>query len=124
MRKSSRLLCATFLCGSALALVGCDDGSADPNAEIGPNPPLPALRQYWLPPMHIAKVVGWKQGETPNVPQGLKIEPLATGLQHPRSVYTLPNGDVLVVESKAPKAAAIKRHLKRASRDGGRGATR
>ena len=38
--------------------------------------------------------------------QGLKIEPLATGLQHPRSLYTLPNGDVLVVESKAPPAAA------------------
>src|SRR6201994_1914749 len=59
--------------------------------------------------MHIAKVVGWKQGETPKVPDGLKIEPLATGLQHPRSLYTLPNGDILVVESKAPPAASIKR---------------
>ena len=39
----------------------------------------------------------------------LKIQALATGLQHPRSLYTLPNGDVLVVESKAPPAAAIKR---------------
>jgi hypothetical protein len=59
--------------------------------------------------MHIARVVGWKKGETPSVTKGLKIEALATGLQHPRSLYTLPNGDVLVVESKAPKAAAIKR---------------
>jgi glucose/arabinose dehydrogenase len=109
MRMVARLLSATVLCGSALSLVGCNDGSGDPNAEVGPNPPLPALQQYWLPPMHIAKVVGWKKGETPKVPQGLKIEPLATGLQHPRSLYTLPNGDVLVVESKAPKAAAIKR---------------
>ena len=109
MRTPARLLCATFLCGPLLTLAGCNDGSGDPNAEIGPNPPLPALQQYLLPPMHIAKVVGWKHGETPKVPQGLKIEPLATGLQHPRSLYTLPNGDVLVVESKAPKAAAIKR---------------
>jgi glucose/arabinose dehydrogenase len=109
MRMSSRFLCATFLCGSMLSLTGCNDGSGDPNAQIGPNPPLPALQQYLLPPMHIAKVVGWKQGETPKVPQGLKIEPLATGLQHPRSLDTLPNGDVLVVESKAPKAASIKR---------------
>ena len=109
MRTSSRLLCTTFLCGSLLTLAGCNDGSGDPNAEIGSNPPLPALQQYLLPTMHIAKVVGWKQGETPKVPQGLKVEPLATGLQHPRSLYTLPNGDVLVVESKAPQAASIKR---------------
>jgi glucose/arabinose dehydrogenase len=109
MKMTSRFLCATFLCGSLLTLAGCNDGGGDPNAEIGANSPLPALQQYLLPPMHIAKVVGWKQGETPKVTQGLKIEPLATGLQHPRSLYTLPNGDVLVVESKAPQAATIKR---------------
>ncbi|MBV8924158.1 MAG: sorbosone dehydrogenase family protein [Bradyrhizobium sp.] len=109
MTMSSHLFCATFLGGALLSLAGCNDGSGDPNAQIGPNPPLPALQQYLLPPMHIARVVGWKQGETPKVPQELKIEALATGLQHPRSLYTLPNGDVLVVESKAPKGAAIKR---------------
>src|SRR5271166_5564101 len=59
--------------------------------------------------MHIARVVGWKQGETPTAEKGLKIQALATGLEHPRSLYVLPNGDVLVVESKAPQAAAIKR---------------
>ena len=47
--------------------------------------------------MKLAAIVGWKDGETPTVPHGLKVEALATGLQHPRSVYTLPNGDVLVV---------------------------
>jgi len=96
-------------CGSLLCLVGCNDGSGDPKAQIGANPSLPELQQYLLPPIHIARVVGWKTGETPSVKQGLKIEALATGLQHPRSLYTLPNGDVLVVESKAPPAAAIKR---------------
>jgi len=59
--------------------------------------------------MHIARVVGWKRGETPTAEKGLKIQALATGLEHPRSLYVLPNGDVLVVESKAPQAAAIKR---------------
>jgi glucose/arabinose dehydrogenase len=100
---------ASLLLPSLLLLTGCDDGSGDPNAQIGPNPKLPEIRQFLLPPIHIARVVGWQKGETPKVAQGLKIEPLATGLQHPRSLYTLPNGDVLVVESKAPKAAAIKR---------------
>jgi glucose/arabinose dehydrogenase len=95
--------------GSVLALAGCNDGSGDPNAQIGANPSLPDLQQYLLPPMHIARVVGWQKGETPSVAKGLKIQAMATGLQHPRSLYVLPNGDVLVVESKAPPAAAIKR---------------
>jgi glucose/arabinose dehydrogenase len=95
--------------GSLLCLAGCNDGSDDPRAGMGPNPNLPELQQYLLPPMHVARVVGWKQGEKPTVARGLKIEALATGLQHPRSLYTLPNGDVLVVESKAPTSAAIKR---------------
>ena len=97
------------LCGALLCLGGCNDGSGDPKVEIGANPNLPALQQYLFPPMHIARVVGWKQGETPTAEKGLKIQALATGLQHPRSLYVLPNGDVLVVESKAPPAAAIKR---------------
>ena len=55
--------------------------------------------------MHIAKVVGWKQGETPTVAPGLKIEALATGLQHPRSLYVLPNGDILVAEFEIARHA-------------------
>ena len=70
-----------------------------PTARSGPIPTLPEPHQYLFPPMHLAPVVGWKEGETPTVAPGLKIEALATGLQHPRSLYVLPNGDVLVVQS-------------------------
>jgi glucose/arabinose dehydrogenase len=59
--------------------------------------------------MHLAPVVGWKDGETPTVPSGLKVTAMATGLEHPRSVYTLPNGDVLVVESRSPNLDPITR---------------
>jgi glucose/arabinose dehydrogenase len=59
--------------------------------------------------MHVASVVGWKNGERPSVPDNLKVDAIATGLQHPRSLYMLPNGDILVVESKAPGTAPIKR---------------
>lgn len=97
-----------LLCGTALTLAGCHEGG-DPKAEVGANPPLPALQQFLLPPMNLATVVGWKQGETPTVAPGLKIEALATDLQHPRSLYTLPNGDILVVESKAPPPPPAKR---------------
>ena len=93
----------------ALGLSGCNDQGGDPKAQIGPHPNLPEQTQYLIPPMHIAKVVGWKQGETPTVAQGLKIQALATGLQHPRSLYVLPNGDVLVVESKSPGTQPVTR---------------
>jgi len=59
--------------------------------------------------MNIAHIVGWSKDETPTVAQGLKIQPLAKGLEHPRSVYVLPNGDVLVVESKSPGTQPIRR---------------
>ena len=97
------------LSGALLCLAGCNDGSGDPKAEIGANPSLPPLQQYLFPPMHLARVVGWKQGEKPTAEKGLKIQALATGLQHPRSLYVLPNGDVLVSESKAPPPPAPKR---------------
>jgi glucose/arabinose dehydrogenase len=106
--RVSQSLTTLLLCGSALGLTGCHEGG-DPKAEVGSNPTLPSLTQYLLPPMNLARVVGWKEQETPTVASGLKIEPLATGLQHPRSLYTLPNGDVLVVESKAPPPPAPKR---------------
>lgn len=102
-------LARALVCLSLLGLAGCDDGSGDPKAQIGANPKLPDIQQYWLPPMHIARIVGWKKGETPTVAQGLQAKAFATGLQHPRFLYVLLNGDVLVVESKAPKSAPIKR---------------
>jgi glucose/arabinose dehydrogenase len=99
---SSIALAISF--GAALFLGGCNDGSGDPNAQIGANPTLPDIKQFLFPPVHIARVTGWKQGETPTVAQGLQIKALATGLQHPRNLYVLPNGDILVIESKAPQA--------------------
>jgi glucose/arabinose dehydrogenase len=81
----------------------------DPMSQVGPNPVLPEPQEYLFPPMHLAKVVGWKEGEAPSVAPGLKIDALAKELQHPRSIYVLPNGDILVVESKSPNAQPIQR---------------
>jgi glucose/arabinose dehydrogenase len=96
-------LVALFVTVVGLGLAGCDDHGGDPKVQIGANPALPALQQYLMPPMRIAKAVGWGE-ETPTVPDGLKVHALATGFEHPRSLYVLPNGDVLVVESNGPKA--------------------
>jgi glucose/arabinose dehydrogenase len=106
-----------LLAGAACILLGATAltlavGAAEPSgpsSQIGPNPKLPEPQQYLFPPMRVASVVGWKNGETPSVAEGLKIEAIATGLQHPRSLYVLPNGDILVVESKSPGLEPTKR---------------
>ena len=53
MTRLLPLLRLVLVAGSALCLASCDDGSGDPNAEIGANPKLPELQQYLMPPMHI-----------------------------------------------------------------------
>jgi glucose/arabinose dehydrogenase len=68
---------------------------------------LPAVNQYLVPPIRIARPVPWGN-DTPKVPHGLQVHALATGLEHPRSLYVLPNGDVLVVESNGPKAPVFR----------------
>jgi glucose/arabinose dehydrogenase len=99
-----------FLLLPLLALASaCSDDDFDPQTQIGADPVLPEQQQYLFPPMHIASVVGWKKGETPAVAPGLKIAAFATDLQHPRSVYVLPNGDVLAVESKGPGTEPARR---------------
>jgi glucose/arabinose dehydrogenase len=95
LRKSPVLIAA------ALA-AACSGKGGDPMKQYGPDPVLPEPRQYLLPPMTVPRAIGWKAGETPTVPAGLHIQAMATGLMHPRVVYPLPNGDILVVESNGP----------------------
>jgi glucose/arabinose dehydrogenase len=91
-----------------LSLAGCGPKPIDPRRQLGANPYLPPIHQYLLPPMHVAKNVGWN-GATPTVAPGLKVQAFATGLANPRSVYVLPNGDVLVVETGGPPPPSASR---------------
>ncbi len=86
----------------ALSLAACGPDAVDPRKQIGPHPYLPKIHQYLLPPMHIAGHTPWNNG-TPSVAAGLKIAALAKDFGNPRSLYVLPNGDILVVESGGPK---------------------
>src|SRR5215475_7393473 len=107
-----------LLCGlsHALFVAGCGDSSKLPAQQSqGPNPTLPEANKTILPTVHIAKAQGWKQGEKPTPAQGLSVAASASGLDHPRWVYVLPNGDVLVAESNAPErpeeGKGIKGHI-------------
>ncbi|HEY3731036.1 MAG TPA: sorbosone dehydrogenase family protein [Steroidobacteraceae bacterium] len=82
-----------------LSLAACGPAPTDPHRQMGADPYLPAIHQYLSPPMHVAKVIGWSGGATPTVASGLRVQGFATDLANPRSLYVLPNGDVLVVES-------------------------
>lgn len=98
MRAISR-----FLIASAILLGGCDNASLPPEAGYGPNPTLPPPKREWpIPTVEVAKATGWAAGEKPTAAAGLKVEAFATGLKHPRWLYRLPNGDILVAESGGP----------------------
>jgi glucose/arabinose dehydrogenase len=90
------------ICAGLAALAACGrPQNIDPGQQTGPNPLLPNISEFWLlPRTKIPSVVGWKPGETPTVPPGFQIEPVATGLSSPRNVLPLANGDLLVVETK------------------------
>lgn len=93
-------LLALLLCFS---LAGCGEEAALPVAAgSGPNPELPPPVQTLLPTVRIAEATGWPEGEKPNAADGLAVNAFATGLDHPRMLYVLPNGDVLVAETAAP----------------------
>jgi glucose/arabinose dehydrogenase len=85
------------------ALAACGTESALPESVgYGAAPQLPEARPQRIPTVKIAPAVGWPEGRTPVAAQGLAVNAFATGLDHPRWLYELPNGDVLVAESNAP----------------------
>ncbi len=107
-----------------LGLAGCGGPATLPeSAGYGPEPTLPPPDQALIPTVQIAPATGWPEGATPMAAPGLEVKPYAKGLDHPRWLHVLPNGDVLVAESNAPnrpddakglKAWVTKRFMKRA----------
>ena len=101
----------TALLAGTLLLGACNDGGGafDRGTQIGAHPVLPAPQQYLVPPIRVAPIVGWHANETPVAPQGFVVTAFARGLGHPRNLLTLPNGDILVVESQGPNIEPITR---------------
>lgn len=86
-----------------LLLSGCTASSKYPIAEsYGPQPVLPEPQSALLPVVNIAPAKGWSKGKMPIPAEGLKVQAFSQGLEHPRWLYVLPNGDVLVAETDAP----------------------
>lgn len=89
-----------------LSLVACSkEKPLDNSVQVGPNPELPKAENFLIPPMQVPKYAGWAANALPKVTEDLKIEKIAEGFLHPRQLYTLSNGDVLVVEANSPHEA-------------------
>src|SRR5215213_6026973 len=87
-----------------LALAACAERSRLPeSASVGPDPQLPQPVETLIPTVKVAPAKGWPAGVTPKAAAGRQVTAFASGLEHPRWVYVLPNGDVLVAETSAPK---------------------
>jgi glucose/arabinose dehydrogenase len=86
-----------------LCLAACGESARLAVREgMGPDPRLPAPRHRLVPTVNIAPAQGWPAGARPTAAAGFAVNAFATGLSHPRWLYVLPNGDVLVAETNAP----------------------
>jgi glucose/arabinose dehydrogenase len=92
----------SVLVAAVVASACAQRAKLSPEQTIGPEPTLPEPDRALLPTVKIAPAVGWKAGEMPTAAQGLHVQAFASGLVHPRWLYVLPNGDVLVAESNHP----------------------
>ncbi|SPU43515.1 putative membrane-bound dehydrogenase domain [Brevundimonas diminuta] len=104
MIRSNLLLYGAL--GGGVALAACGRSEKGIN-EVGPAPDLPEIRETLLPPMRIARPVGWGD-ETPRAPEGFVVTALATDLRIPRQMLVLPNGDILVAEGRGGGAPALR----------------
>ncbi|WP_114969089.1 PQQ-dependent sugar dehydrogenase [Rhodoferax ferrireducens] len=94
---------AAWLSVIVLTLAACAEMAKLPIAAgSGPHPVLPAPHSTLLPTVNIAPAKGWPSGATPQAVEGTRVAAFASGLDHPRWLYVLPNGDVLVAETNAP----------------------
>lgn len=86
----------------SLAACGGNEVALDPALGYGPNPTLPEPSPQRIPTVKVAEAIGWPAGAAPAPAPGFRVQAFARDLDHPRWLYRLPNGDILVAESNAP----------------------
>jgi glucose/arabinose dehydrogenase len=95
-----RSIIVTIVAGS---IAGCASTARLPVAAgTGPTPVLPPPKTSLIPTVHVVTAKGWPPNGKPMAAQGLTVTAFAQALDHPRWLYVLPNGDVLVAETNAP----------------------
>src|SRR5689334_18586241 len=105
MRSVSLVFAAVIVSGTACSTLGPTrvGPQESPATSVGTKPVLPAPEKKLLPVVQIAPATGWPAQAKPTPASGVAVKPFATGLDHPRWLLVLPNGDVLVAETNAPE---------------------
>ncbi len=99
----NKILLTVWIGALALPLAACNEqDTVTAEQTFGPSPTLPAPQHSWIPTVDFAPGTGWPTGGKPIAADGMTVNAFATGLDHPRTLYVLPNGDVLVAETNAP----------------------
>ncbi len=100
--------CALVVVTMLTLLAACGrSAQLSEQAESGVDPTLPSPHGSLIPVVNIAPAVRWTNGATPTPAPGLTVSRFAEGLDHPRWLYVLPNGDVLVAETNGPGKSGI-----------------
>lgn len=109
MSKSVRLIIGTSLLAVIILafafwriVLHPEEASLSIAQGTGPLPILPKPNETLMPTVNIATPIGWKGEEQPVAASGLAVNAYARGMKHPRWMYTLPNGDILVAETNGP----------------------
>jgi len=98
--RTGRVALLFSLCFSSI--VYSDTAQLPLSATTGPTPELPPPKKSLIPTVHVASAKGWTENGKPQSAPGTQVNAFASGLSHPRWLYTLPNGDVLVAETDTP----------------------
>jgi len=107
MRKAMRIALPGLI---LLILAGCGEIATLPeSAGMGPHPTLPPPHPTLIPTVNIAPAKGWPPGAAPADAADLVVNAFANGLDHPRWLYVVANGDVLVAEGNAPERRPVGR---------------
>lgn len=117
--------CLAVSLSVSMLLSACSNGHTQTatGQDTGPSPVLREPKSSLIPTIDIAPAVGWPAQGKPLAAQDFAVNAFASGLDHPRTVYVLPNGDVLVAETNAPpkpddgkgiKGAIMKSAMKKA----------
>jgi glucose/arabinose dehydrogenase len=89
---------------ASIGMCACASSASLPvSAGTGPHPEIPGPKKSLIPTINVADAKGWPSGGKPTPASGLSVNAFATGLDHPRWLYVLPNGDVLVAETNGPE---------------------
>src|SRR5688572_7263545 len=99
MKRIHSITIALALVSSTVALGACSNASTFSEVNgVGPAPQLPEPDTSLIPTINVVEAVGWAEREQPAPAAGTAVTAFAKGLDHPRWLHVLPNGDVLVAE--------------------------